>query len=764
MSLSTDRFNALLAKAKILAQAKRDLAGMESVTILQNAVKEEKPHEVDLRNLGISDESLETEEGEEAAIEVVSDLGGQTSLASAAPETNTSDGKKVHTTGVAADVSLNAKQRLFIETALKGEDVCLIGAAGTGKTTVTGKFTRALMDQGDIEKLGVETKYLSASSPGILITSFTRKAVNNIRRAVIPELQGNVLTMHKALEFQPVFYEIFDTKTAGMKKTMKFEPQRHSLNPLPSTITLVVYEEGSMIGMELYNLMAAALPHLPQEIFIGDIRQLPPVFGPAILGFKMALLPIVELDEVYRQALQSPIIRLAHGILSGDARKFDPEIVKVKEKHPHLDKVLERKHVPSLEAFECSDQYGTVKLQVFQNKLSAEVGCNAVIQQFVAWSKNGYYKPDEDVIICPFNKSFGTVELNKGIQQYLGQARGAVVHQVIARSETHYLAVGDRVLFDKEDAFITEIRKNVSYLGKQPMVPDVSLNRWGTYEREISQDEMIQHEMQDAEDTLAALDKFMDMGAEDEDAVNVASHAVKIKFSYSDEEMILSTVGEVNSLLGGNALTVHKMQGSENERIFFILHNSHASMVNNELLYTGCTRARKFLHVICEVDTFHAGVKRHKVRGKTMADKIKFFQGKIEFKDMQEEMELLKRVKARKAQLIVERRLERQRKHELEKLAEAVNVSEKESEHEYEHIDYTHLVPTGVWGDGWYQDMDTDTEVGEGDGADVQRPGSLTPAVPTQTANSKPTQSTGIETPLQKKVRLLREKLAGMKV
>ena len=69
-------------------------------------------------------------------------------------------------------------------------------------------------------------------------------------------------------------------------------------------------------------MLAAALPHDPQEIFIGDLRQLPPVFGPAILGFKMSLLPVIELTEVYRQALLSPIIRLAHVVVSGDARSF----------------------------------------------------------------------------------------------------------------------------------------------------------------------------------------------------------------------------------------------------------------------------------------------------------------------------------------------------------------------------------------------------------------------------------------------------------
>ena len=130
-----------------------------------------------------------------------------------------------------------------------------------------------------------------------------------------------------------------------------------------------------------------------------------------------------------------------------------------------------------------------------------------------------------------------------------------------------------------------------------------------------------------------ALNKFMESMDEDETKVNQASHGITVRFSYSDEEKHFS-VGEVNNILGGNALTVHKMQGSEAKTIFFVLHHSHAAMISNELLYTGITRARNKLHIICEPDTFFSGVKRHKVRGATIKEKIDTFKGKVEYKEM----------------------------------------------------------------------------------------------------------------------------------
>ncbi len=465
-SLSMDKFKELLKKARQLSEANQEVKTVASIGELEKEIEAKKPQEVDTTKLGISNKMLTTPEGVEEAKDILIEV-----LSTTKPKIDP---------GVAREIVLNQKQQEFVDTAEKGEDVCLIGAAGTGKTSCTGVFIRKLIESGELQELGVETKWLQSATPGVLITSFTRKAVNNIKRAIPEVLRPHVLTMHKVLEFEPVFYEQWDEVANKVKTTMKFEPKRTAMNPLPAGLSLVVYEESSMIGTDLYNMMAAAMPHNPQEIFIGDIRQLPPIFGPAILGFKMSLLPVVELDEVYRQALQSPIIRLAHAVLSGDARKFsakiEEKVVEVPGAHG-AGKSVTKKFVPSLEAFTEESEHGSVKFNTWAKKLSPEVACNTAILQFIAWEKSGYYNPQEDIILCPFNKAFGTIELNKGIQNYLGRKREATVHQVIAGFLEHYLAIGDRVLYDKEDAFITDIRRNINYLGKTPIPASIHLDR-----------------------------------------------------------------------------------------------------------------------------------------------------------------------------------------------------------------------------------------------------------------------------------------------
>jgi hypothetical protein len=51
-------------------------------------------------------------------------------------------------------------------------------------------------------------------------------------------------------------------------------------------------------------------------------------------------------------------------------------------------------------------------------------------------------------------------------------------------------------------------------------------------------------------------------------------------------------------------------------------------MNQRELLYTAVTRARKYLHIICEPDTFFKGTKSQKVKGNTIAEKAEYFKGK----------------------------------------------------------------------------------------------------------------------------------------
>ncbi len=494
-------------------------------------------------------------------------------------------------------IQLNSKQLEFVNLAGSGKSCVLIGAAGTGKTTCQKAVVSNLIQSGAAGILNSGGhKHLVSGTPGIVICAYTRRAVANIRRNMPADLQNNCITIHKLLEYQPVFYEVDDPVSGKTKNTMKFEAARNRMNPLPSSIHTVIFEESSMIGTDLHQEVIDALPHSCQIIYLGDIQQLPPVFGPAILGFKLLELPVVELTEVYRQALESPIISLAHRILSG-------------------------KKISAAE-FQAWNFPGKLKIRPWKKKID---DLNAVItlgNVFRTFESEGIYDPEEDIILIPFNKSCGTLELNKLIANALARKREAVTYEIIAGFQKVYLSIGDKVLYDKEDAVIVDIFPNPTYGGKPAQRESKYLDYWG----HKSQKDEVDIDNEDEE----ALDFILSQAAssDDEDRVNKASHKIKLRMLDTEREVTIDSAGDVNSLLLGYALTVHKSQGSEWRKVFLCFHHTHSKMIQRELLYTAVTRAREELYIICEGDTFVKGIESQKVKGNTLAEKAEWFKGK----------------------------------------------------------------------------------------------------------------------------------------
>lgn len=502
-------------------------------------------------------------------------------------------------------ISLNEKQSEFVRLVGSGQSAVLIGPAGTGKTTSQKEGVRAIISNGHAGILQSEGhKYLPPSgAPGIVIVAYTRRAVANIRRNMPEDLKDNCITIHKLLEYQPVYYEYQDSSTGEAKKKMVFEATRTQNNPLPSSIRAIVFEEASMLGTDLYNEVIAACPHKPIEIFLGDIQQLPPVFGPAILGFKLLSLPVVELTEVYRQALESPILSLAHRVLSG---------VPI----PAADILAKKFDVP-----------GKLKIAPWMKKIAAETALDTVAMVFNNLQAVGKYDPEEDMILIPYNKSFGTDELNKNIANSLARKNGRMTYEISAGFERMYLSPGDKVLFDKEDAIVVSIESNPAYTGAPVLPGSVTLDYWGYDSATAAGKTKEQIEEEHSQDSIDFMLNAV-ANADSEDRVRQASHIITLKMQDSGIELKLDKASQLNTLILGYALTVHKAQGSEWNRVFFLMHQSNNAMVSRELIYTALTRAKEELIIMCEPDHFDKGIRSQRVKGDTLAEKAEFFKGK----------------------------------------------------------------------------------------------------------------------------------------
>jgi exodeoxyribonuclease V alpha subunit len=365
----------------------------------------------------------------------------------------------------------------------------------------------------------------------------------------------------------------------------------------------------------LHGLVQDALPLgcVPQDIFLGDLNQLPPIFGPSILGFKLLELPAVELVEIYRQALQSPIISLAHKVREGrgiGALPADGSALVID-----------------------SGEHGKVTLKPWKKRIDSRPAVLTFCSFISAAIDTGQYDPAQDIILCPFNKSFGTLEINRHIAQKLGRSRGAEVHEVLARGTYHYLAVGDKVLYDRQEAEIIQIYRNTGYAGKPTRDASVHMDRWGRVELpdgEVETFELVQESESSAADIDAILDGVV--GDDEEVQKNLASHSIVLRMADAEVDVTVNNAGEMNKLLFAWALTVHKSQGSEWRRVFVVLHWSHNSMLSRELLYTALTRARQELFVIFEpgekgtMDQITRAANNPEIKGVTLQEKAEFFR------------------------------------------------------------------------------------------------------------------------------------------
>lgn len=527
-------------------------------------------------------------------------------------------------------------QQQAIDLAKSGASFCLIGAAGTGKTTVMKAISQELQQDGIVLPLGDSTKFLRRGSPGMAIIAYTRRATNNIRRSVSEDMKDNCLTFHKLMEYEPVFYDVTDPISGKTKATMRFEPMRSRMNPLPPSLTTIAVEESSMFSTQFQEILDDALGHDVQFIYLGDIQQLPPTYGSAILGFKLLDLPVIELTHVYRQALKSPIIRLAHRILSGVPVSND-EALAMSTSEYYLQKWPGE--FTQEEAIIAANQ---LKIRHYPKKVHWEPALYATANMLKLAIDAGLFQPEEDVVLIPVNgtkenmNQFGSEELNKHIAQHLALKAKAVTWEVIAGYEKHYFAVGDKVMYEKEDAQIITIKPNLAYGGtKRPQKESEHLDRWGARQdtgRKLEENSAADNPLADL--SAEAIDAMMAAaaGRDSDDRVQEASHWIEIEFR-DGGKLKLNTAGQINTLALAYAMTVHKAQGCEWRKVYLIVHQSHSQMINRELLYTACTRAREELTVLCEPDTFIAGLAKQRIKGNTLADKAEYFKGKREQMD-----------------------------------------------------------------------------------------------------------------------------------
>lgn len=542
----------------------------------------------------------------------------------------------VITGSTAKKIILNANQAQAVSLAASGQSFCLAGAAGTGKTTSTREIISRLLESNHVKPFSASTKYLVAGSPGIVVTAFTKRATKNAEEAINDPLV-TCINFHKLLQYVPTYPEILNEK-GEIIKTIRFEPTFHKLNPLPHISTIII-DESSQFSIPMFETLWNAISSKNQKeiqfIFIGDIQQIPPTMGMSIYGPKLNELPAIELTEVYRQALESPIIRFLTDMRSGHT--------------------ITRNEWKKYTRNEDGTTNNEMRMGVFPAGLDWEEALHQAASFLRQEFESGIYNPYEDMVLVPFNVKFGTVALNKAIAEMLDQKESRTIHQVIVGWSRHHYAIGDHVLFNTQDYVITAIEPNPKYSGAPAAFPSKFIDRDGAvinrkeYEKEQlvhdidvslnldqlpllteeQKDLMLSEEHESRNNEPLSLDQFLQvqLSKSINEKTNTASHIVTLQSLDDPEEpqIKIDSVGDLMKMILSYAITVHKAQGLQAQRVYFFLHSSHSPMHFRELIYTAASRAKKYLTIICDPKTLSRGIEKQRIPGVTLEEKKRYF-------------------------------------------------------------------------------------------------------------------------------------------
>ncbi|MDQ5986159.1 MAG: ATP-dependent RecD-like DNA helicase [Syntrophus sp. SKADARSKE-3] len=178
-------------------------------------------------------------------------------------------------------ITLANKQIEAVQCAAENKVMIITGGPGTGKTTI----------------INAILKIFSAIKAKILLAAPTGRAAKRMSEATGHEAK----TIHRMLEY--------NMRKGGFQKNEES----------PLDCDLLIIDEASMIDTLLMHNLLKAIPINATFIMVGDVNQLPSVGAGNVLRdiIDSGIAPVVQLNEIFRQAKESSIIVNAHKINEG---------------------------------------------------------------------------------------------------------------------------------------------------------------------------------------------------------------------------------------------------------------------------------------------------------------------------------------------------------------------------------------------------------------------------------------------------------------
>lgn len=504
-------------------------------------------------------------------------------------------------------IVLDESQELAIHNLLEQQYGCLIGAAGSGKTTIQKYLIYKLLYTSQSKKYGrLQLKKLSGKQGiNIACCAFTGAALQVIKKNLPPWLHQGCKTIHELLEYMPVGVEV-DQEDGSVKESRIFLPSRDATNKLDHDV--IIIDEFSMVGLDLWNNLLDACKPGTRIYAVGDLYQLPPIASESTFAHALGacLDPehtdwhMSELTHIHRQKEEGAnrIIDAAHAILNGQQFKFDD---------PTTDKNW---RVIGM-TLDNDTQIAGQQIVAIANQLRTKR-----VHSSVDPDKPLIYDPIRDRIITAGNGYDANNTASAVQQYYINYALSHLIEPpsdekpiyiIDAGREQKRFAVGHKVMATRNESpgmegrvtngltgIVREITKNPAWSGNHQLVgPE--------HEVEEHKKKVIHgltsglNQYETLAESLANTDfSGLNFSAEkaSKEGGGPASHRVTVEF-INGSTRTYATKTAVEQLQLAYASTCHKCQGSQFDTAIIIVHHAAKAQLSREWLYTAITRAVK---------------------------------------------------------------------------------------------------------------------------------------------------------------------------
>lgn len=345
----------------------------------------------------------------------------------------------------------------------------------------------------------------------------------------------------------------------------------HSGNPMP--VSAVIADESSMVDVHLFASLLAAAKTGTRVLLVGDIDQLPSIQAGRVLYdlIQSGVIAVARLTKIFRQASESRIPYVARDINEG--------------------------RVPDNLVGEGTDVR-------FVERGTEEAVLDLIVKAVTIGipQQKGIPTRDIQVLAAQKSRSIGVEALNIALQSAVNPTQD---HQLdISVGANYQVRPRDRIIHTKNNYDLGVMNGEMGWIIEtHPLGVDLDKYPDVHTSEDVADDaaedlDVTGYDDGDDDDFGHEGSGSASMDPDSEESKVKKRKKIYVLVAEFDGRQVAYNKAEARELQLGYAITVHKSQGSQFKAVVMVAHSAHQFMLTRQLLYTGITRAEKYVLIV----------------------------------------------------------------------------------------------------------------------------------------------------------------------